>query len=117
MNDVDAERDRAMPRRRRKKVYSEQANGRKGGRERERVRVNVVLSLRGRTNVIRICVIDLKESGSRHSVWRLSNSREIECTSRGRRECHRSVVMRSPCAGAALDPPLWIVPSGNGSPP
>jgi hypothetical protein len=23
----------------------------------------------------------------------------------------RSVVMRSPCAGAALDPPLWIVPN------
>ena len=26
-------------------------------------------------------------------------------------EVDRSVVMRSPCAGAALDPPLWIVPN------
>jgi hypothetical protein len=26
-------------------------------------------------------------------------------------EADRSVVMRSPCAGAALDPPLWIVPN------
>ena len=26
-----------------------------------------------------------------------------------RGEADRSVVMRSPCAGAALDPPLWII--------
>ena len=26
-------------------------------------------------------------------------------------EADRSVVMRSPCAGDALDPPLWIVPN------
>ena len=26
-------------------------------------------------------------------------------------EADRSVVMRSPCAGTALDPPLWIVPN------
>jgi hypothetical protein len=24
-------------------------------------------------------------------------------------ETDRSVVMQSPCAGAALDPPLWII--------
>ena len=35
MNEVDAEHDRATPRRRQNKVYSEQANGRKGGGERE----------------------------------------------------------------------------------
>jgi hypothetical protein len=28
-------------------------------------------------------------------------------------EADRSVVMWSPCAGAALDPPLWIVPGPN----
>jgi hypothetical protein len=26
-------------------------------------------------------------------------------------QADRSVVMRSPCAGAALDPPLWIIPN------
>jgi hypothetical protein len=26
-------------------------------------------------------------------------------------EVDRCVVMRSPCAGAAVDPPLWIVPN------
>ena len=26
-------------------------------------------------------------------------------------EADRSVVMRSPCAGATLDPPLWKVPN------
>ena len=60
--------------------------------------------------------VTVTRAGAVTDSWCQHDNRTATAAARGPRpsvlgEVDRSVVMRSPCAGAALIPPLWIVPN------